>query len=99
MDSSWSITLPFYMCFYCDIIKPRIIGDTAVRCLFMDPFRTVVDKSIPRSYEIDNIQYCPVEKYSISEINILITDEHGEQVHFEDGLFMTSLVLHFRKGI
>jgi len=93
------IPYPMYICFYCDIIKPRIIGDTSVRCLFMDPFRIVSDKSIPRAYHIDNIQYCLVEKHSISEINILIADEHGDQVYFEDDLFMTSLVLHFRKGI
>lgn len=93
------IPFPLYICFYCDIIKPQIIGDTSVKSLYMYPLGAVKDKSTPRSYTIDNIQYCPIEKHSISEISILISDEHGEQVNFEDGLFMTCLVLHFRKGI
>lgn len=90
---------PFYVCFYCDLIKPRIIGDLSTRCLYMYPLGAVSDKSSPRSYQIDNIQYCSIEKYNISEINILITDENGEQINFEDSLFTTSLVLHFKKGI
>jgi len=91
--------LPFYMCFYCDIIKPRIIGDTSIRCLYMNPLGAYTDKSLARSYQIDNIQYCLIENNNISEISILITDENGEQINFDGGLFMTSLVLHFRKGI
>lgn len=91
--------LPFYICFYTDIIKPRIIGDTEARCLYMSPLGTFTDRSKALSYEIDNVQYCPIEKYNISEINILIADENGEQINFEDGLFMTCLVLHFKKGI
>lgn len=90
---------PFYMCFYCNIIKPRTIGDASVQCLYMHPLGTDADRSISRSYQIDNVQYCPIEKYNISEISILITDETGEQINFRDGLFMTYLVLHFRKGI
>lgn len=90
---------PFYMCFYCDLIKPRIISDLSSRCLYMYPLGSVQDKGLARSYQIDNIQYCLIEKHNVSEISILITDENGEQINFEDGLFMTSLVLHFKKGI
>jgi len=90
---------PFYMCFYCDIIAPRIVGDTSIRCLYMNPLGAYADKSLARSYQINNIQYCLIENNNISEISILITDENGDQINFDDGLFMTSLVLHFQKGI
>ena len=65
----------------------------------MNPLGAYTDKSLARSYQIDNIQYCLIENNNISEISILITDENGEQINFDGGLFMTSLVLHFRKGI
>lgn len=94
-----NVPLPFYICFYTDIIKPRSIGDTNTRCLYMCPLGTFTDRSKALAYEIDNVQYCPIEKHNISEINILIADENGEQINFEGGVFMTCLVLHFRKGI
>lgn len=86
-----------YMLIYSDIIKPRIIGNTMARVLTMYPMITKTDTY--QAIDIVNIQYCPIEKFSISNINILITNEEGEQINFEDGFFNTSIVLHFRKGI
>lgn len=91
--------LPNYICMYSDIIKPRIIGNQLSRFLSMTP---VLNESILKERTeqiIRNVEYCRLERTRISEINILIADETGEQLNFRNDTFATMLLLHFRKSI
>lgn len=88
-----------YVCIYSDIIKPRIVGDRISRIMYMQPMQNEnywLDRNVKT---IKNIEYCPLESSIISEINILIADETGEQIHFNDDTFSTMISLHFIKVI
>lgn len=89
--------LPGYMFFYSDLIEPRIVGDALGRVLLTHPLRPI--EQIYQSVNILNVQYCKLEKSRIVEINILITDETGEQINFKNDIISTMILLHFRKGI
>lgn len=92
-------TNPNYICFYSDIISPRIFGNNLTRALHMEAVTNVDNLETRNSVDIKNIEYCRIEKTHISEINILIADENGEQINFSAGSFNTLITLHFRKGI
>lgn len=86
-----------YVCVYSDIIKPVIIGSQLSRALLMRP---LIDEEATKKRTaiiITNKQYCQLESSEIAEINILITDETGEQINFIDDSFQTMIRLHFRK--
>lgn len=76
---------------YSDIIKYQYIGDTLAPLL-----RTIniPSKLSTESVIYDSPHYIPVNKSSISTINIKITDELGNNIRFERG--KTILKLHFR---
>lgn len=83
--------------FYVDIIKPQIVNNTTARTLYIKPIKSSMEDNI--EFNAQNVQYCGLEKFYINEISVLITDEHGNQINFEDGTNYTSLVLHFLKAI
>ena len=85
---------PDYLCCYCDIIYNQIVGYQLSRLLLMAPITQYVKQPL---LEMNNIQYCAVERTSISEIYFLITDRYSNQIAFEDSDFMTRVLLHFRK--
>lgn len=85
-----------YFCVYSDIIKPVIIGSQFSRALLIRPLYDEVSKN-RTAVNISNKQYCPLESTEIPEINILITDETGEQINFIEDSFQTMIRLHFRK--
>lgn len=88
-----------YLCIYSDIIQPRIIGDRVSRMLYMHPIKHENDLLNRNVININNIEYYPLERTQISEINVLIADETGEQINFDDSTFSTMILLHFRKSI
>lgn len=83
--------------FYIDIIKPQIINSTLARALYISPIKSSMEDNFELS--IQNIKYCGLDKYYFNEISVLITNEFGDQINFEDGSNYTSLVLHFSKAI
>lgn len=88
-----------YLCIYSDLVEPRIIGDRLSRALYIQP---IIDENkwLERQFvEINNVEYYPIEKKEISEISILIADETGEQINFNEDVFNTMVSLHFKKGI
>lgn len=85
-----------YFCVYSDIIKPVIVGSQLSRALLIRPLNEEVSKK-RTAVNIYNRQYCELESTEISEINILITDETGEQINFINDSFQTMIRLHFRK--
>lgn len=86
-----------FMCFYLDILKPSIINDGMARILYIKPLLKTSNEM--NDVIVPNIQYYPLEKYRIHEISVLIADETGNQINFEDGERSTFLKLHFLKGI
>lgn len=88
-----------YLCIYSDIIRPRIIGDCVSRIMYMHPIQNENELLNRNVININNIEYYPLERTQISEINVLIADETGEQINFEDSTFSTMILLHFRKSI
>ncbi len=87
---------PNYMCIYSDIIKPQMMGNIMARCMLMHPVKYVDKYQI---YEAPHIQYYPIERQHITEINMLLTNERGEPINFENSTFCTMILLHFEKGI
>lgn len=88
---------PNYVCVYTDIIKPRLFSDIDSRALALIPYKLILSNN--SSVDINNIQYCPIERSRITDIIISINDETGEQLDFIDDTFCTMVVLHFRKSI
>lgn len=89
-----------YLCLYSDIIHGSIIGDFSSNIMYMLPIEDENSwKSRRRVIDIDNIEYHKVSKKEISEINILIADEMGEQIDFTNDYFSTMVLLHFKKDI
>lgn len=91
--------VPNYICFYTDIISPRIFGNKLSRALYMEPVLNIDHLDKRKSVDLMNVEYCRIDKQHVSSINILIADECGEQINFHDGTFNTLITLHFRKGI
>ena len=87
-------SVPDYLCCYCDVIQPQIIGNQLSRLLLMAPIRNFDKQPL---MELNKIQYCAVEKTRISEINVLITDRYSEQIEFKPSEYMTRILLHFKK--
>ena len=86
---------PDYLCCYCDIIYPQIVGNQFSRLLLMAPIKNYKKQEL---VELNKVQYCEIEKTRISEINFLITDRFSEQIEFEASNYMTRVLLHFKKG-
>lgn len=89
---------PNYMCIYSDIIKPQVVGNIMARCMIMQPVKFNSSENY-QIYEASHIQYYPVEKQRITDINILFCNELGEPIKFENDTFCTMILLHFQKGI
>lgn len=90
---------PNYICFYTDLIEPRIFGNKLSRALHMSPVLNIEEMNHRHTDNLLNVEYCKIEKKHVSEINILIADETAEQINFDGGDFNTLITLHFRKGI
>ncbi|HBK82592.1 MAG TPA: hypothetical protein DDZ41_03200 [Flavobacterium sp.] len=88
-----------YLCIYSDIIKPRIIGDQVSRVMYIHPIQSNNNNNINERnvINIKNVEYYPLEKSNISEIDILLADETGEQIDFNNSSFSTMISLHFKK--
>lgn len=84
-----------YIFFYSDIIKPVIVNGIESRVLYIKPMLKLDETEIV----VPNIQYCAIGKFHINELSILLADENGNQINFEEGTNCTSIVLHFIKGI
>jgi hypothetical protein len=77
---------------YCNIISPKFVADSTVRCMRMFPTTSC------RHYEFRNVQYSPVEQRQFQFIRIEFLTLEGLHVPFEDSVTPTKVVLHFRKN-
>jgi len=85
---------PYFMCVYTDIIKPHRVGNVNTKMLAM---RKIQNHNKHQEWHVNEIRYYPVESRKMSNIKILITDHHGEEIDFEDSDFVTVINLRFRK--
>lgn len=77
---------------YSDIIRPRLIGGEIVRCL-----RVIPISENTQHIRFTHIEYLPIERTSIENISILITNLHGTAVTFQEKDIPTFMMLHFKK--
>jgi hypothetical protein len=78
---------------YCDIVKPRPVGDSMANLLRCVPVTGEHGKVVYRSFH--NLQYVDLDRYHFNEIEIDIRDDTGRRVPFEGGRLVVTL--HFRK--
>ena len=76
---------------YCNLIEPRIIGDSEVPLLRIVPVEGHSGKMITKPYE--NIQYVPMLQKHFRTIEIDKKKDTGQRVPFELGKLVVTL--HF----
>ena len=78
---------------YCDVLEPRVVGDSQVSLLRIVPVEGKHGELVTRIFE--NVHYVRVQRKHFQTIKIYIRDHTGKRVPFEQGtVYMT---LHFRQ--
>lgn len=78
---------------YCDVVEPRVVGDTQVPLLRIVPAEGKHGELVTRIYE--NVHYVRLQQKSFQTIEINIRDRTGNKVPFEQGTL--NVTLHFRQ--
>lgn len=81
----------FYV--YCDLVTPRIVGDTLVPLLRMLPTEGKQGAHVSRTF--DPVHYHPVSKRQFDTVEMNIKDDQGRLVPFELGKVI--ITLHLRR--
>ena len=78
---------------YCDLIEPRVVGDSMTQLLRVVPVEGRSGEMVTRIYE--NVHYTPIQRKSFESVEIDIRDSLGKKVPFERGTL--NVTLHFRR--
>ena len=78
---------------YTDLVAPRMVGDVMAPLLGIVPIQGSSGDNISIRY--NKLQYQPVLKHNITDINISIRDDKGQLVRFRKGRAIVTL--HLRK--
>lgn len=78
---------------YCDIVRPRVVGDSLVNLLRTVPVTGAQGDVVYHSFQ--HVQYIPLANLNFDTIEIDIRDDTGKRVSFEGGRVVTTL--HFRR--
>ena len=78
---------------YCDVVEPRVVGDSHVPLLRIVPVEGRHGELVTRIYE--NIHYVRLQQKNFQTIEVNISDRAGNKVPFEQGTL--SVTLHFRQ--
>ena len=78
---------------YCDVIEPRVVGDSQTPLLRIVPAKGKYGELITQTYE--NIHYIRVQTKTFQTIEINIRERTGSKVPFESGTL--NVTLHFRQ--
>ena len=76
---------------YCDVVEPRMVGDSQVPLLRIVPAEGDHGQLVTRIYE--NVHYVRLQRKSFQTIEINIRDRTGNIVPFEQGTL--NVTLHF----
>ena len=87
-----------YGIIYCDIIQEQIFGEDYRQVLQIITLDNSENTPILMS-NLENLQYIPVKKNFITNINISIRSLTGELIKFSDDFIYTIVKLHFRKKL
>lgn len=77
---------------YLDIMKPRLVGDQSIKCLRIFP-KTNSQQNI----EFTSVEYYPIQSNYITDISILIANNNGDKINFENSKIPTMCTLHFKR--
>jgi hypothetical protein len=78
---------------YCNIVKPRVVGDSMVSLLRSVPVTKKHGENVFKSFH--NVHYVPLSTRNFHDIEIDIRDDTGTRIPFEGGRVVVTL--HFRK--
>ena len=78
---------------YCDVVEPRVVGDSQVPLLRIVPAEGDHGQLVTRIYE--NVHYVRLQRKSFQTIEINIRDRTGNIVPFEQGTL--NVTVHFRQ--
>jgi hypothetical protein len=78
---------------YCDVIEPRIVGDSQVPLMRIVPVEGSHAELVTRIYE--NVHYVRLQQKRFQTVEINIRDRTGNKVPFERGTL--NVTLHFRQ--
>ena len=78
---------------YCDIVEPRVVGDTTVQLLRVVPVEGKHGEVVCKTYE--NVHYIPLQRKQFQTLEIYIRDDRGQRVPFECG--KSIVTLHFKR--
>ena len=76
---------------YCDVIEPRVVGDSRTPLLHIVPAKRTYGELIARTYE--NIHYVRVQMKTFQIIEINIRDRTGSKVPFQSEMLNVTLHL------
>ena len=78
---------------YCDVLEPRVVGDSQVPLLRIVPVEGGNGELVTRIYE--NVHYVRLQRKTFQTVEINIRDHAGANVPFEAGTL--NVTLHFRQ--
>ena len=78
---------------YCDLVRPRVVGDSRVSLL--RPVPVTGQRGQNAFVSFNNIHYLPLNTFNFHSIEIDLRDDSGSPIPFEKG--RVCVTLHFRK--
>ena len=81
------------MYIYCDVLEPRVVGDTMAPPLRVVPISGEHGEMITRTYQ--NVHYIPIQKKMFQELELNLRTDTRQLIPFERG--KVTITLHFRK--
>lgn len=82
----------YHIFVYSDIVQPQIVGDSLVPLLRIVNITGEKGQVITETFRP---YYLPINKVEFDTIEVLLCNEFGEEIHFEQG--QSIVTLHFRK--
>ena len=79
---------------YCDIVQPRIVGDTVVPLIGVIPTTEKTSGMHETVHEVENIHYIPIQTKSFQKVKVLLRSSTYEPIPFEYG--RAAITLHFK---
>ena len=81
---------------YCDIVKPRVVGDKMVNLLRIVPVSGKHGDVVYKPFH--NLQFVDLDRHYFNDVEIDIRDDTGRRVPFEGGRLVVTLQLR-RKSL
>ena len=79
---------------YCDVVEPRVVGDSLTPLLRIVPVEGEHGEIVTRIY--NNVHYVRVQRKTFQTLEVNIRDRTGKKVPFERGTL--NVTLHFRRS-